>query len=109
MKNSVITPMFNAEKNVNITTSGTLIINKSTIVLANTFITDIDHHYQKIGIPILDQKIIVKKTEIGENCFIGMGVAIQTGTILGNQCIVGSNSVVRGVFPDYSVIVGCSC
>jgi len=35
-----------------------------------------------------------------------MGVAIQAGTVLGKQCIVGANSVVRGVFPDYSVIAG---
>ena len=31
---------------------------------------------------------------------------IQAGTILGKQCIVGANSVVRGTFPDYCVIVG---
>lgn len=35
-----------------------------------------------------------------------MGVAIQAGTILGEQCIVGANSVVRGTFPDYCVIAG---
>lgn len=28
------------------------------------------------------------------------------GTILGEQCIVGANAVVRGIFPDYCVIVG---
>lgn len=48
----------------------------------------------------------IKETKIGENCFIGIGVAIQAGTILGKQCVVGSNSVVRGEFPDYCVIVG---
>ena len=31
---------------------------------------------------------------------------IQSGTILGKQCIVGANSVVRGQFPDYCVIAG---
>lgn len=31
---------------------------------------------------------------------------IQAGTVLGKQCIVGANSVVRGDFPDYCVIVG---
>ena len=50
--------------------------------------------------------MIVKDTIIGENCFIGYGVAIQAGTKLGKQCIVGANAVVRGDFPDYSVIAG---
>ncbi|PQA95869.1 lipopolysaccharide biosynthesis protein [Chryseobacterium shigense] len=93
-------------QNVHITAGGNLVIKKSATILANTYITDIDHEYEDIDIPVLQQKMKVKKTEIGENCFIGMGVAIQAGTILGKQCIVGSNSVVRGIFPDYCVIAG---
>ena len=38
--------------------------------------------------------------------FIGYGAAIQAGTILGRHCIVGTNAVVRGIYDDYSVIVG---
>ncbi|WP_332020169.1 acyltransferase, partial [Kaistella sp.] len=73
---------------------------------ANVFITNIDHDYTEIGAHVVKQKILVKETKIGDNCFIGMGAAIMAGTILGKQCIVGANSVVRGVFPDYCVIVG---
>ena len=93
-------------QNVHITCNGNLVIGKNTTVLANVFITNIDHDYTEIDIPILEQKHILKETIIGENCFIGIGAAIQAGTILGKQCIVGTNSVVRGVFPDYCVIVG---
>ena len=50
--------------------------------------------------------MIIKETKIGENCFIGIGAAIQAGTILGNHCVVGANSVVKGIFPDYSIIAG---
>lgn len=81
-------------------------IGARTTISGNVFITNIDHDYTEIDIHILKQKYIINKTEIGENCFIGYGAAIQAGTILGKQCIVGANSVVRGVFPDYSVIVG---
>lgn len=93
-------------QNVHITTAGLLEICPGTTILANTFITDIDHLYEDIKLPVLEQGIKVKATRIGENCFIGMGAAIQAGTKLGNHCIVGSNSVVRGTFDDYSVIVG---
>ena len=67
---------------------------------------DIDHDYREVGRHILKQPLLVRHTEIGENCFIGYGAAIQAGTVLGRQCIVGANSVVRGEFPDYCVIVG---
>lgn len=93
-------------QNVHITCGSTLIIGKNSTILANVFITNIDHDYTELDIPILEQKNIIKETIIGENCFIGIGAAIQAGTILGKQCIVGTNSVVRGTFPDYCVIAG---
>lgn len=93
-------------QNVHLTSAGNLIIGKSSLILANVFITNIDHDYTEIGVHVLKQKITVKETLIGENCFIGMGAAVMAGTVLGKQCIVGANAVVRGVFPDYCVIVG---
>lgn len=93
-------------QNVHLTSAGNLSIGKSSLILANVFITNIDHDYSEIGIHVVKQKILVKETRIGENCFIGMGAAIMAGTILGKQCVVGANSVVRGTFPDYCVIVG---
>lgn len=94
-------------QNFHVTSSGSeLIIGENTTILGNVFVTNIDHDYKKIGTHILKQEYLTKETRIGKNCFIGYGAAIQAGTILGTQCIVGANSVVRGNFPDYSVIVG---
>jgi acetyltransferase-like isoleucine patch superfamily enzyme len=93
-------------QNLHIISAEKLIIGKNTTISANVFITNIDHEYREIDTHILKQPHIVHKTEIGENCFIGYGVVLQAGTILGKQCIVGANSVVRGTFPAYSVIVG---
>ncbi|MBV5277926.1 MAG: acyltransferase [Campylobacteraceae bacterium] len=81
-------------------------IGKNTTFSANVFVTNIDHNYNEINKHILEQPLEHAKTQIGENCFIGYGVVIQAGTVLGKQCIVGANAVVRGHFPDYSVIVG---
>ena len=89
-----------------ISSGQTLVVGKHTTISGNVFITNLDHSYQEIGKHIMEQPTIELNTKIGENCFIGFGVAIQAGTILGKQCIVGSNSVVRGTFPDYCVIVG---
>jgi len=83
-----------------------LIINQGTVISANVLITNIEHEYENIFSSISQQPLVLSKTDIGENCFIGYGAVIQAGTILGKHCIVGANSTVRGVFPDYSVIVG---
>lgn len=83
-----------------------LVIGKNVTISGNVFVTNIDHGYQDIDKHILDQDWIVNTTKIGDGCFIGYGVAIQAGTVLGKHCIVGTNAVVRGHFPDYCVIVG---
>ncbi len=83
-----------------------LIISSKTTILGNVFITNIDHEYKELNTHIMKQKFLISDTFIGENCFIGYGAAIQAGTILGKHCVVGTNSVVRGKFPDYCVIVG---
>lgn len=93
-------------QNLHITSKGALVIGSNTTILENVMITNIDHDYTEIGVHILEQKYISRYTSIGKNCFIGYGAVIQAGTVLGEQCIVGANSVVRGTFPNYCVLVG---
>lgn len=89
-----------------ITSASKLVIGQGTVISARVFVTNIDHEYGEIDTPILEQGLKISETYIGKNCFIGMGVAIQAGTKLGDNVVVGANSVVRGDFPSYSVIVG---
>jgi len=92
--------------NLHITAGTNLEIGENTTISGNVLITDIKHSYKEINKHIMEQPLIIEKTKIEENCFIGYGAVLDSGTILGKQCIVGANSVVRGTFPDYSVIVG---
>ena len=95
------------EQNVHITCAEKpLKIGNDVTVLANTFITNVNHDYQDINKSVLDQGISVLDTEIGDGCFIGYGAAIQAGTKLGKHCVVGAKTVVKGTYPDYCVIVG---
>lgn len=94
------------EQHGTISCANKVVIGRNTVISYDVTITDNDHTYEKIGVSVMLQPLIVKKVIIGENCFIGTGAKILAGTVLGKQCIVGSNSVVRGEFPDYSVIVG---
>lgn len=94
------------EQGVHITAMGELRIGEGVTVAAYAFISDMDHDYSDISLPVLEQQSLHRRTEIGRNSFIGIGASIQAGTVLGDGCIVGTNAVVRGEFPAHSVIVG---
>lgn len=49
---------------------------------------------------------IFGEIKIGNNVFIGINCTILPNTVIGNNSIVGAGSVVRGKFPDDSVIFG---
>jgi acetyltransferase-like isoleucine patch superfamily enzyme len=43
---------------------------------------------------------------IGNDVYIGLNTTILAGTKVGNRCIIGACSLVKGEFPDNSVIAG---
>jgi acetyltransferase-like isoleucine patch superfamily enzyme len=51
-------------------------------------------------------RLLHTDTCIGKNCFIGAHSIIMPGVRVGNQCIVGSGSVVTKDVPPQSVVVG---
>ncbi|WP_230676949.1 acyltransferase [Vibrio owensii] len=93
-------------QSLHLVSGGRVTIGGHTTISANVFISDVDHDYSIIGQHILEQPLRIKPTSIGSNSFIGYGAVILPGTILGKNCIVGANAVVRGKFEDYSVIAG---
>lgn len=48
----------------------------------------------------------VSEVVVGRYAFVGLGVTILPGAVLGEGCIVGAGSVVRGNVPDYGIVVG---
>lgn len=94
------------EQHFHIVSGGLVNIGSNVVASFGGMITDVEHNYDEIDVSVLKQGDRIKETWIGDFCFIGAGAKIQAGTILGRQCIVGANAVVRGVFPDYCVIVG---
>lgn len=43
---------------------------------------------------------------VGNNSFIGARVSLLPGTTVGENCIIGACSVVKGVIPNDSIVVG---
>lgn len=85
-----------------------VVIDKNTIIGANTKVLDNDSHPLYVADRIADNKAAIRRKPIyiGENCFIGCNALILKGTRLGNGCVVGAGSVVSGEFPANSVIAG---
>lgn len=60
-----------------------------------------------IEVPACDRPgYIIESVRIGAYTFIGTSSVILSGTSIGKGCIIGAGSIVKGVFPDHSVIVG---
>lgn len=84
-----------------------IVIEKSVLLAPNVFISDHSHEYHNTRSPILDGGTTKPQpVRIGEGSWIGINAVILPGTQIGKHCIVGANSVVKGSFPDYSLIAG---
>jgi acetyltransferase-like isoleucine patch superfamily enzyme len=96
----------NIEQNLHLTCANKVQIGNNVLITAGVTITDIDHEYNDISKGVLEQGIIVKETILGDRCFIGMGCRIMAGVNIGNNCVIGANSVVTMDIPDNCVAVG---
>lgn len=83
-------------------------IGDDTIVGAGCKIVDSDFHPLDAEARKRDERKEIRRSpiEIGRQVFIGMGSIILRGTVLGDRCVVGAGSVVKGVFPSDAVIAG---
>ena len=43
---------------------------------------------------------------VGAHTFIGTGSIVMPGAVIGKGCIIGAGTVVRGIVPDYSIVIG---
>tara|TARA_Y100001960_G_C14542649_1_gene761695 strand:- start:161 stop:820 length:660 start_codon:yes stop_codon:yes gene_type:complete len=72
----------------------------------NVYITDQNHGYEDLDIPIGLQVPSEQLVTVGSGSWIGSGAVILPGARIGKHVVVGANSVVRGEIPDHSVAVG---
>ncbi|WP_320075160.1 acyltransferase [Eubacterium callanderi] len=63
-----------------------------------------DHDYLTKGV-IWAGKYKTETVNIGDNCWKSCNTVILKGTQIGNNCVVGAGDILKGVYPDGSVIV----
>ena len=65
-----------------------------------------EHNFQDKKLLIREQGVTHKGIEIGDNCWIGAGAIFLDGCNVGDGCVIASNAVLKGKFPEHSVIAG---
>lgn len=82
-------------------------LGKCVLIGPNVYISDQNHTYSDISVPIMQQGYTTKgPLSIGDNTWIGTHACIIGNITIGKGCVIGANSVVTKDVPDYSVVVG---
>lgn len=81
-------------------------IGDDVITGPSCYVTDQNHVYADPGTPIGAQWPTDDPVTIGAGSWLGAGAVILPGTTLGRNTVVGAGAVVRGTFPDHSVLAG---
>ena len=84
-------------------------IDKDVLTGPNVFISDQDHKYDNVELPISKQGVVIKDgngIHIKEGSWIGTNCVIIGNIIIGKGSVVAANSVVTKNVPDFCVVAG---
>lgn len=84
---------------------GGVSIGNNTVIAAQCYIIDMDHGIEK-SMLISKQPNTVSPVLIGEDVWVAAGVKILKGSCLGDGCIIGAQSVVKGRIAPKAIAVG---
>jgi acetyltransferase-like isoleucine patch superfamily enzyme len=90
---------------VTISAHESVVVEDDVLIAAWTSIYDSDHTLGARGNAIWHPDV-TSPVRIGRGSWLGERVAVLRGADIGRHCIIGANSVVKGVIPDCSVAVG---
>lgn len=97
----------NIEQNFHIICQNKIIIGENVSITGNCAVVDTTHPHggeatkTGSGIDFNDDEVVIER-----NVFIGFGSIVLPGTKIGAGSYVGAMSVVKGVFPEQSLIYG---
>jgi acetyltransferase-like isoleucine patch superfamily enzyme len=81
-------------------------IGDDVTIAPNVYITDHNHAYADIDVPIKDQYPTHDPVRIGDGTWIAAGATILPGADIGRHVTVGAGAVVRGRVDDNTVVAG---
>jgi len=81
-------------------------IGQQCVIADRAMFIDFDHGVVEVERPIRVQGIYMRDVEVGSNVWIGYGACILRGVHVGDNSIVGTNSVVTKDVPANAVVAG---
>jgi acetyltransferase-like isoleucine patch superfamily enzyme len=81
-------------------------IGRECIIADRAMMIDFDHGVVEVERPIREQGIYKRDVRIGHNVWVGYGACFLRGTTVGNNCVIGTNSVVTKDVPENAVVGG---
>lgn len=98
---------------VHIAAGEQVVIGDDCLFASKIYISDISHgvyngnfEHSKPSELARDRVLHTKKIIIGCNVWIGENVSVLPGAVIGNNVVIGANSVVNKEIPDNSIAVG---
>ncbi len=70
------------------------------------YVGDFDHRFDRLDLELRAQGIKKSPVRIGADVWIGEKVTVLRGADIGTGSVIGSQTVVKGVIPPFSVAVG---
>jgi acetyltransferase-like isoleucine patch superfamily enzyme len=83
-----------------------IVIEDDVMLGPNVYVTDHNHAYRDVSVPIREQMPEEAPVRIGAGSWLGANVVVLPGTDIGRHVTVAAGSVVRGQVPDFSVVAG---
>jgi len=81
-------------------------IGEQCVIADRAMFIDFDHGVVEVERPIRQQGIYTREVEVGSNVWIGYGACILRGVRVGDNSIIGTNSVVTKDVPANAVVAG---
>jgi acetyltransferase-like isoleucine patch superfamily enzyme len=81
-------------------------IGRECIVADRVMLIDFDHGVVEVERPIRLQGIYKRDVQVGHNVWIGYGACVLRGVTVGDNAVIGTNSVVTKDLPDNAVAAG---
>jgi acetyltransferase-like isoleucine patch superfamily enzyme len=81
-------------------------VGRECVIADRVMLIDFDHGVVEVDRPIRHQGIYKRDVRVGNNVWIGYGACILRGVTIGDNAIVGTNSVVTRDVPANAVVAG---
>jgi acetyltransferase-like isoleucine patch superfamily enzyme len=89
-----------------ISACSSVVIEDDVLIAAYVGIYDSDHTHEGPSNNPMYNPVVTSPIRIGRGTWIGDRVSVLRGSDIGEFCVIGAGSVVRGTIPDRSVAVG---